>query len=545
MVVLSAAAMTLDYRAGLLRGRPTIVAMPSELLLAIDVGTQSVRAIVFDRAGTMRARAQTPLAPAFVAPQPGWAEQDAWVYWQALQQCCQALWNDQGVPPARVAGLAVTTQRGTVVCAAADGTPLRPAIVWPDQRLCSTPPPLGPMWSTLFRMAGARELLAGLQRQAEANWLAQHEPALWQRCERFVLLSAWLGQRLVGDWVDSVASQVGYLPFDYRRQRWARGGDWKWRALAVRPGQLPRLVPPGRPLGTLTAGAAAALGLPRGLPVMAAAADKACEVLGCGALEPDIAHLSFGTAASINTTQPRYMEVQRLLPAYPAALPGAFNTEVHIARGFWLVSWFKQEFGQAEAALARTRGVSAESLFEDLLRATPPGAHGLVLQPFWSPGLRDPGPEAKGCVIGFGDAHTRAHLYRSIVEGVVYALRAGRERIEARSGRPVRRLRVSGGGAASDGALQITADVFGLPAERPDNPEASALGAAMLCASGLGWFDGPRAAAHAMARPGRRFEPDVAAVRVYDDLYRHVYRPLYGRLRPLYRQLRRITGHAG
>jgi sugar (pentulose or hexulose) kinase len=519
--------------------------MPPDLLLAIDVGTQSVRAIVFDRAGAMLARAQTVLTPAFHAPQPGWAEQDALVYWNAMQHSCQALWATHGVPPERIAGMSVTTQRGTVICAGADGTPLRPAIVWPDQRLCSAPPALGPVWSTLFRAAGARELLQQLQRQAEANWLAQHQAALWQRSDRFVLLSGWLGHRLVGDWVDSVASQVGYLPFDYRRQQWARTWDWKWRALAVRPGQLPRLTRPGTPLGSLQASAATALGLPRGLPVIAAAADKACEVIGCGVLEPDTAHLSFGTAASINTIQPRYMEVQRLLPAYPAALPGAFNTEVHIQRGFWLVSWFKQEFGQPEQARADALGVSVESLFEELLRSVPAGAMGLVLQPFWSPGLRDPGPEAKGAIVGFGDVHTRAHLYRAIIEGLVYGLRAGREQIEARLKRPLVRLAVSGGGSQSDAAVQIAADVFQLPAERPAHAEASALGAAMLCASGLGWFADPRAAVQAMARPGRRFEPEPGAARTYDALYREVYSPLYARLRPLYRRIRSITGYPG
>jgi sugar (pentulose or hexulose) kinase len=534
-----------DYHAGPRRPAPTIAAMAPDLLLAIDVGTQSVRAVVFDRSGALLARAQTVLAPAFDAPQPGWAEQHADVYWMAMQQGCQTLWTAHGVRPERIAGLAVTTQRGTVVCASADGTPLRPAIVWPDQRLCSAPPPLGPVWSTLFRAAGAHDLLHQLQRQSEANWLAQHEAALWQRTERFVLLSGWLGHRLVGEWVDSVASQVGYLPFDYRRQQWARARDWKWRALAVRPGQLPRLIRPGTPLGTLADNAAAALGLPRGLPVIAAAADKACEVLGCGVLEPDTAHLSFGTAASINTLQPRYLEVQRLLPAYPAALPGAFNTEVHIQRGFWLVSWFKHEFGLPEQARAKELGVSVESLFEDLLRAVPAGSMGLLLQPFWSPGLRDPGPEAKGAIVGFGDVHTRAHLYRAIIEGLLYGLRAGRERIEARLKRPLLRLVVSGGGAQSDGAMQIAADVFKLPAERPAHAEASALGAAMLCASGLGWFADPRDAVRAMARPGRRFEPDPAAARTYDALYREVYDPLYVRLQPLYRRIRSITGYPG
>jgi sugar (pentulose or hexulose) kinase len=109
--------------------------------------------------------------------------------------------------------------------------------------------------------------------------------------------------------------------------------------------------------------------------------------------------------------------------------------------------------------------------------------------------------------------------------------------------RPVMRLLVSGGGAQSDGAMQIAADVFNLRAERPGNAEASALGAAMLCASGLGWYADVRTAAAAMARPGRVFEPQPAAVRTYDALYREVYRPLYGRLQPLYRRIRGITGY--
>lgn len=504
--------------------------MAADLLLAIDVGTQSVRALLFDRGGERVARTQVLLEPAFEAPLPGWAERDAPTYWTALVQAVAALWA-QGVDPARTAALALTTQRGTVVCTDAQGTPLRPAIVWPDQRLASALPPLGPLWNTLFGIAGARPLLRHLQRQAEANWLAQHEPALWQRTERYGLLSAWLTRQLVGDWVDSAACQVGYLPFDYRRQAWARGFDWHWRALAVQPSQLPRLVAAGSPLGALTAGAAAALGLPVALPVIAAAADKACEVLGCGALDGRTAQLSFGTAAAINTTQPKYLEVERLLPAYPAALPGAFNTELHVQRGFWLVSWFKREFG------------GDESQFDALLAATPPGAMGLTAMPHWSPGLRDPGPEAKGAVIGFGDVHTKAHLYRALVEGLVLQLRAGREAIERKTGQRLTRLVVAGGGSQSDGAMQIAADVFGLPAERARWSDASGLGAAMLAAAGVGWYADVRAAATAMARPGRIFAPDAAAVRTYDALYAQVFRPLGRALVPLNRRLRAITGY--
>ena len=517
--------------------------MIADLLLAIDVGTQSVRALVFDRSGSLLARSQVLFEPPFDTPQPSWAEKDPLSYWQSLVQCCRALWQDHGVQPTRIAGLSLTTQRGTVVCAREDGTPLRPAIVWPDQRLCAKPPAMGAFWTTLFGIAGAGELMRGLQRQAECNWLAQHDAALWQRTERFTLLSGWLTHQLVGSWVDSTGCQVGYMPFDYKRQQWARRSDWHWRALSIRPAQLPVLVAPGAALGRLTESGAAELGLGAGLPVIAAAADKACEVLGCGALEPDIAHLSFGTAATINTTQAKYLEVQRLLPAYPAALPGAFNTEIHIQRGFWLVSWFKREFAHRERALAAERGVSAESLFDELIASVPAGSMGLTLQPYWSPGLRDPGPEAKGAIIGFGDVHTRAHVYRAMIEGLAYGLRAGRELIEARSGRRITRLVISGGGAQSDGAMQIAADVFGLAAERPQVAEASSLGAAMLAATGLGWYPDVPSAVRAMARPGRRFEPDTAAVLTYDALYKQVYRPLYKRLQPLYHRIRAITGY--
>ena len=517
--------------------------MTADLLLAIDVGTQSVRALVFDRTGTMLARSQVHFEPPFDAPQPGWAEKDAGSYWQALVESCRALWQQGTLQPDRIAGVSLTTQRGTVVCAREDGTPLRPAIVWPDQRLCAEPPSMGAFWNTLFGIAGAGELMRHLQRQAECNWLAQHEPDIWRKTQRFTLLSGWLTHRLVGDWVDSAGCQVGYMPFDYKRQQWARASEWHWKALAIRSTQLPRLVPPASHLGTLTDATAAELGLPKGLPVIAAAADKACEVLGCGALEPDTAHLSFGTAATINTMQPKYLEVQRLLPAYPAALPGAFNTEIQIQRGFWLVSWFKNEFAHGERALAASRGVSAESLFDELIASVPAGSMGLTLQPYWSPGLRDPGPEAKGAIIGFGDVHTRAHVYRAMIEGLAYGLRAGRELIEARVKRKIVRLVISGGGAQSDGAMQIAADVFGLAAERPQVAEASSLGTAMLAATGLGWYADVPSAVRAMARPGKRFEPQVAAVQTYDALYKDVYRPLYKRLEPLYRRIRTITGY--
>ena len=108
-----------------------------------------------------------------------------------------------------------------------------------------------------------------------------------------------------------------------------------------------------------------------------------------------------------------------------------------------------------------------------------------MLQPYWSPGLKVPGPEAKGAVIGFGDVHTRAHLYRSILEGLAYALREGAERTSRKTHVPIKEIRISGGGSQSKAAMQLTADIFGLPTTNAHIYETSGLGAAMDVAVGL------------------------------------------------------------
>ena len=336
---------------------------------------------------------------------------------------------------------------------------------------------------------------------------------------------------------------MGYIPFDYKRHQWAGQRDFKWLTMPVRREMLPELVKPGDKIGNLTEDAARHLGLPAPLPVIAAASDKACEILGSGGLTPDVGCMSYGTTATINTTSKRYLEPVRMMPPYPSALPGHYSTEVMIYRGFWMVSWFKREFGLREQKLAEQKGVEPEVLFDELVRAVPAGSMGLMLQPYWSPGVRQPGPEAKGSIIGFGDVHTRSHIYRAILEGLAYALREGKERIEKRSGVPIRRLRVAGGGSQSDAAMQLTADVFGLPAERPHTYETSGLGAAIDAAVGLGLHPDFETAVNAMTRVGDVFHPQADTQKLYERLYREVYLKMYPQLQPLYRKIRDITGY--
>jgi len=180
-------------------------------------------------------------------------------------------------------------------------------------------------------------------------------------------------------------------------------------------------------------------------------------------------------------------------------------------------------------------------LFDELVQAVPPGSQGLVLQPYWSPGLKVPGPEARGAIIGFGDVHTRAHLYRAILEGLAFALREGADRTVKRSGVPITALRVAGGGSQSDAAMQITADVFGLPTARPHVYEASGLGAAIDAAVGLGLHPDFDTAVRAMTHLGETFQPDPETHKIYDALYHKIYLRMYDHLRPLYEEIRKIT----
>ncbi len=516
--------------------------MKKSHILAIDNGTQSVRALIFDLRGNIIAKSRVFIEP-YYSTQPGWAEQDPEYYWQSLCKACRSIWKMEGVSREAVAGVALTTQRATMINVDRDGKPLRPAMVWLDQRRTNGLKPLGGFWGLAFKLARMSETISYVRAEAEANWINAHEPEIWEKTYKYLFLSGYHTYKLTGRFVDSIGCQVGYVPFDYRKLKWAPSYDWKWKVLPVRRDMLPELVPPGGKLGEITRQASEETGIPAGLPLIAAAADKACEVTGAGCLEPNIGCISFGTTATFNTTHKKYVEIIPLIPPYPAAIPGYHSLEVQIYRGFWMVNWFKDQFGLTETRIAQERGVEPETVLDGIVQDVPPGSMGLVLQPYWSPGVKVPGPEAKGAIIGFGDVHNRAHLYRAILEGLAYALREGKENSERRSGERITELRVAGGGSQSDAAMQITADIFGLPASRPHVFETSGLGAAIDAAVGLGIYPGFETAIKEMTRTGKTFLPNPKTRDIYEKLYNRVYLQMYSRLKPLYEEIRSITGY--
>ena len=515
-----------------------------KLILTLDNGTQSIRALLFDLKGNLVAKSRIEL-DAYFSTHPGWAEQEADYFWQMLGKCCQQLWQQEAVIEqglrAKIVAVTVTTQRGTVINLDKHGQPLRPAILWLDQRLADIKQAMPWYWRVIFSCIRQTKVIDYFRRKSQANWLAQNQPDLWQKTDKFLLLSGYLTYQLTGNFKDSVGSIVAYLPFDYKKQCWANSGDWKWHALPVKPSMLSELVKPGELLGEITEQAARFTGIKQGTKLIASASDKACEVLGSGCITPETASLSYGTTATINTNNAKYVEPHAFIPPYASAIPEQYNSEVMIYRGFWMVNWFKQEFGQREMRKAQVLGVSPESLFDELVSQVPPGSMGLMLQPYWSPGLKN--LEAKGAIIGFGDVHTRAHIYRSILEGLAYALKEGKENLEKRQGKKISRLMVSGGGSQSDAAMQLTADIFNLPACRPHTYETSGLGAAINAAVGCHYFKDYHQAITAMTRVEQIFTPNTEHVCMYDKLYNQVYRKMYRQLKPIYQQIKKITGY--
>lgn len=512
----------------------------SDAVLSIDCGTQSLRAMLFDLRGRMLAKAKIDYAP-YVSPKPGWAEQDAELYWRSLCEATRTLRESAPLEFARVVGVGVTAQRDSMVCLDGHGVPLRPAVLWLDQRKAAPVYRPSGVRAVAYSVAGMLPAIRKIQVEGACNWIRQNEPSVWQRTALFAQLSGFLNLRLTGEPVDSVASQIGHIPFDYRRRRWARSGQLTARLFPIEPDKLPRLVPPGARLGRISEAASRHTGIAAGTPVIACASDKGCETLGSGVVSESRAALSFGTTATVQTTSRRYFEPIRFMPPYPAPIAGWYSPEVEIFRGYWMISWFRDQCGYEEVLEGRQLGIPPEQLFDRLLKDAPPGALGLTVQPYWSPGLKT--PSAKGAMIGFGDVHDRSHVYRAVIEGLSYALREGLDRIE-RAGRfRVTELTVSGGASQSDEICQITADVFGRPILRGRTFENAGLGAAILSAVGLGAYPSCRQAVKEMVAFEHRFEPIAAHSQLYAKLYNRVYRRMYAYLKGLYEEIRKITGY--
>ncbi len=512
----------------------------ADVLLAIDCGTQSLRSLLFTAQGELLDRAAVQYEPHF-RTKPGWAEQDPNLFWRSVCETCQTLKARSPQIFERIAGIGVTSQRDSMVNLDEKGAPLRPVITWLDQRKADGVYfPSAPM-RLAYRVVGMAEAVSKLQADGKCNWIRQHQPEIWERTHKYLQVSGFLNFKLTGEFRDSVASQIGHIPFNYKKFQWASKHELASKLFPVEPSKLPTVVKPGELIGVVSGESASETGIPEGLPVIACGSDKGCETIGVGVLNESSASLSFGTTATVQTTTRKYFEPIRFMPAYPALIPGHYNPEVEIFRGYWMITWFKNEFAHKEVMEAHDRGVLPEQMLDDLLREIPAGSSGLLVQPYWGPGLKH--SEAKGSMIGFGDVHRRPHVYRAVIEGLGYALLDGLDQMERAGKFRPERIAVSGGASQSNEVCGITADIFNLPLLKGATHETAGLGAAIVTAVGLGMYPSFDSAIQSMVKYRRTFEPNPQNAAIYRELYHRVYRKIYPALQPLYEQIREITGY--
>ena len=510
-------------------------------LLTVDCGTQSTRGFIFSSQGELLAQAQEVYNP-HLSPQPGWAEQDPNLYWEGMVRVIARLKEDSPRAFSALIGMGITTQRATMINVDEGGKVLRPAIVWLDQRRAEPgfASAGGKCLRWLVERGGVGRRLIQVQAQGKSNWIRQNQPEIWAKTHKYLQVSGFLNHCLTGEFADSIASQIGHIPFDYKKQTWAGPGALPHWLFPIPRAKLPHLVAPGQILGRVIPRVARKMGLPGGLPVVACGSDKGCETLGSGVLDSSRISLSFGTTATVQTNTKHYFEALPMMPPYPSPVPGHYSPEVEIFRGFWMISWFKAEFAHPEVVRARAEGIAPETLLDDCLHRTPPGALGLVTHPYWGPGLDY--PNARGSMVGFGAGHTRDHVYRSFIEGLGFGLREGMERIMAKGGLAPVEAAVSGGASQSDPICQIMADILNLPMVRGRTHETSGLGAAILTAVGTGVFRDLSGAVAAMVSSSRIFYPRPENRGIYDALYHRVYGKLAPSLGKIHEDIGAVLG---
>jgi xylulokinase len=283
-------------------------------------------------------------------------------------------------------------------------------------------------------------------------------------------------------------------------------------------------------LGTVTKTAAEATGLRVGLPVVSGVGDGQAGGLGVNITRPGESYLNLGTAVVSGTYAASYV-TDPAFRTMVGGVPGSYSLETVLLGGTYTVTWFAEKMADLDASGAHAGSVEAR--YDEAIADIPPGAEGLMLVPYWNSAMNPYWDvDASGIVVGWRGVHTRAHLYRAILEGIAFEQRLHTEGVEAALGEEIGRYVAMGGGTRSARWCQIVADVTGKPVTRAATPEAAALGAGILAAAGVGLFTDVRAAAEAMTRiEAQAFTPDAERHGFYTTLYQEVYQHLFPALR--------------
>jgi xylulokinase len=499
----------------------------SHAAVGIDLGTTSTKGVLVAADGRVLATAEREAT--LSSPHPTWAEMDPEQWWSnTCAVLCELIAAADSV---RIVAVGVSGMVPALVALGGDDRPLRPSIQQNDARTArEIDEAIAEFGQERFfeRTGGSinQQVLA-----PKLRWLARHEPHVVQRAAWWCGSYDFIAHRLTGtrsvehNWaLESGLASIAT-------------GTWDPELVAlagIAPGTLPPVRASHDVVGAVGAAAAAATGLPAGIPVVAGVADHVASAFTAGVAAAGDLLVKFGGAGDVLYGLDTLVTDPRLFIDHHV-VPGSYLLNGCMATSGSLVKWFVRTFAAEDVAEAARAGRSAYAYLDDAAADLAPGSDGLVVLPYFL-GEKTPlhDPHARGTIVGLGLHHERRHVYRAVLEAVAFGFRHHVD-VLADRGLPVRRVLASDGGAASDLWMQITADVLGQPIERVAGPTGASLGAAFVAGKSAGlfhdWSDIGR-----FVTTGRKFQPDPRATAVYGEFYA-LYRDTYERLRTLYPRL--------
>lgn len=494
------------------------MAASPDMLLGIDVGTQSVKCVVLDPEGKLHGIGQH--AYDVNTPCPHWAEQNPAAWWEAVIAAVQHALEQAGIFSAQVCGIGVTGQMHGLVLVGADHVPLRPAIIWMDRRsadVCSTIMARTPE-ETLIQSA-ANRLSPGFA-GASLAWLQQHEPGVLQRARAALQPKDYIVLQLTGVLSSDPGDASATWLYDVAQRHWS---ETLAETCGVSLGLLPPVHASTAIVGTLLPQAAEALGLPPNIPVMAGTGDQAALLTGVGVTEPGQGAITIGTGGQITVTSSTpLVDPDLRLNTFCHALPDRWYTMGAILNGGMALRWWRSiiEYG---------RSTNYDTLLE-AANVVPAGAEGVIFVPYLE-GERTPhmDPAATGAFIGLTTRHTQAHLTRAVLEGVAFAFRDCLDVLRTLGPVPDRFV-IGGGGSRGPLWRAILASVLGVTLQTIAGSEHTASGAALLAGIGTGVFRDAADAATRAVHYETSDLPDSDDHALYSEQFAR-YRALYPALR--------------
>ena len=492
--------------------------MRGDLVIGIDSSTTATKAIAFDARGRIVAEGRAPVP--LSNPHPGWFEQEVSDWTGALTKALKQL--TKKIDAKRIAGLAISNQRESFAQFDSKGKALRPGTLWLDERA----------------QKEVKDIVAELGAEAVHNisgkpadvtpclyrcrWLSTHMPKVWARTAKTAEVHGVLTHFLTGQWATSTASADPMGLLDVGAYDWS---DVLLKAARLTREQLPRLHRPGEIMGEVTAEAAKLTGLKPGTPVIAGGGDGQCAGTGANTFLEGRAYVNLGTAA-VSGSYGKHYAANRAFRTMMAVGEEGFSFETAIRTGTFLVNWMVERLFN----VSPDKDPGIFKALETEAKASPIGAHGLVLVPYWS-GVMTPywDSAARGVIAGLSGNHSRGDVYRALLEGVALEQAMMTNQV-ADATTPITHFAAVGGGSRSDLWCQILADASARDVKRLETAEASALGAAMAAAKGAGWYKSvPQASAAMSGKPSKTFRPRKKDSARYQELL-GIYSELWPKL---------------